>query len=58
MRRVAGHPIRHRADNTPPDGSLLWPVTPRSRGQARVNRGQSLRTAHRVPLSSQGRVAR
>lgn len=58
MLRVAVHPLRHRADNTPPDGSLLWPVTPRSWGQSRVNRGQSLRTPHRVPLSSQGRVAR
>lgn len=58
MPRVAVRPLRHRADNTPPDGSLLWPVTPRSRGQSRVNRGQSLRTPHRVPLSSEGRVAR
>lgn len=58
MPRVAVRPLRRRADNTPPDGSLLWPVTPRSRGQSRVNRGQSLRTPHRVPLSSEGRVAR
>lgn len=36
---------------------FLWPVTLRSRGQGRVNRGQSLRTPHIVPLSSQGHVA-
>lgn len=57
MQRVAVRPLGHRADNTAPDGSVLWPVTPRSRGQSRVNRGQSLRTPHRVPLSFKGRVA-
>lgn len=56
MQRVAVHPFRHRADNTAPDGSLLWPVTQRSQGQSSVKRGQSLRTPYRVPLSSEGHV--
>lgn len=58
MPRLAVRPLRHRADNTAPDGSVLWPVTQRSQGHGRVNRGQSLRTPHGVPLSSKGRVAR
>lgn len=58
MQRVSVRPLRHRADNTAPDGCVLWPVTPGSRGQSRVNRGQSLRTPHGVPFSSEGRVAR
>lgn len=57
-RGVAVRPLHHRADNTAQYGSALWPVTPGSWGQSRVNRGQSLRTPHGVPLSSGGRVAR
>lgn len=58
MQRLVVRPLRHRADNTAPDGILLWPVTPRSQGQCKVKRGQSLRTPPGVPLSSEGRVAR
>lgn len=57
MQRVGVRPLHHRANNIAPDGSVLWPVTPRSGGQRGVNRGQSLRTPHGVPLSSKGRVA-
>lgn len=57
MQRGAVRPLHHRADNTAQYGSALWPVTPGSWGQSRVNRGQSLRTPHGVPLSSGGRVA-
>lgn len=38
MQRVGVRPLGHRTDNTPPDGSLLWPVTQRSWGPSRVNR--------------------
>lgn len=57
MQKVGVCPLRHRADNTAPDGSVLWPVTQRSGGHSGVNRGQSLRTPHGVPLSSKGHVA-
>lgn len=47
MRRLVVRPLRHRADHTAPDGSLLWPVTPRSRGSERSEEGPVVKDSSR-----------